>query len=46
MAEYRRAYSELTKREADKVVASLRKRGWGYSRRKDPNGKYEIWIRR
>ena len=44
MAEYRRAYSDLTKREAVKRKKEIKKRGYKSRVRKDPNGRYEIWL--
>ena len=49
--EWRRAYTDKTKREAERIVVDWRRndrsRGKPISRlkiRKDPNGRYEIWV--
>ena len=42
--EYRRAYSDMTKGEATKMIKQVRKRGYKARLRKDPNGRYEIWL--
>jgi len=44
MAEYRRAYSGMTKAMRDKRGKLLRRDGFKYLSRKDPNGYYEIWL--
>ena len=43
--EFRRAYSDLSKGEALKKARDIRKRpGYKARVRKDPNGRYEVWI--
>ncbi len=44
MAEYRRVYGSLTKAERNRLSAQMRKRGYKLRSRKDPNGRYEIWV--
>ena len=45
MAEFRRAYSDLPKKEALKKASDIRKRkGYRTRVRKDPNGRYEVWL--
>ena len=45
MGEFRRAYSGQTKKEAHRIAKSIRKRKVYKTRiRKDPNGRYEVWL--
>jgi len=48
MAEYRRAYSGMSKAMKDKRVKYLRSTGsvrGDYKVRTDPNGYFEIWLK-
>ena len=42
---FRRGYSDLPRGEALKMARNIRKRpGYKAKVRKDPNGRYEVWI--
>lgn len=45
MGRFRRAYSDLPRKEALKKARDIRKRqGYKTKVRKDPNGRYEVWL--